>query len=48
MVSGQGAMALAGPHLTKAVTGEDISMEDWGAPRSTAAKSGWGDLEVKD
>jgi len=24
MVSGQGAMALAGPHLTKAVTGEDI------------------------
>ena len=30
MVVGQGAMALAGPHLTKAVTGEDISMEDLG------------------
>src|SRR3989440_11153627 len=26
MVVGQGSMALAGPHLTKAVTGEDISM----------------------
>ena len=31
MVVGQGAMALAGPHLTKAVTGEDISMEGGGA-----------------
>ena len=30
MVVGQGAMALAGPHLTKAVTGEDISMEELG------------------
>ena len=37
MVVGQGAMALAGPHLTKAVTGEDISMEELAAPRSTAA-----------
>src|SRR5436189_1373982 len=33
MVVGQGAMALAGPHLTKAVTGEDISMEDLGGAR---------------
>jgi acyl-CoA reductase-like NAD-dependent aldehyde dehydrogenase len=33
MVVGQGAMALAGPHLTKAVTGEDISMEDLGGAK---------------
>src|SRR5438045_7408792 len=48
MVSGQGAMALAGPHLTKAVTGEDISMEDLGGARVHCRKSGVGDLEVKD
>jgi len=46
MVSGQGAMALAGPHLTKAVTGEDISMEDLGGARVHCRKSGVGDLEV--
>jgi acetyl-CoA carboxylase carboxyltransferase component len=48
MVSGQGAMALAGPHLTKAVTGEDISMEDLGGARVHCRKSGVGDLEVAD
>ena len=48
MVSGQGAMALAGPHLTKAVTGEDISMEDLGGARVHCRKSGVGDLEVGD
>ncbi|UJA21821.1 acyl-CoA carboxylase subunit beta [Thermoleophilia bacterium SCSIO 60948] len=48
MVSGQGAMALAGPHLTKAVTGEDISMEDLGGAKVHCRKSGVGDLEVKD
>src|SRR5689334_11649369 len=48
MVSGQGAMALAGPHLTKAVTGEDISMEDLGGARVHCRKSGVGDLEVSD
>jgi acetyl-CoA carboxylase carboxyltransferase component len=48
MVVGQGAMALAGPHLTKAVTGEDISMEDLGGARVHCRKSGVGDLEVKD
>ncbi len=46
MVSGQGAMALAGPHLAKAVTGEDISMEELGGakvhcrnPASATSKS---------
>jgi acetyl-CoA carboxylase carboxyltransferase component len=48
MVVGQGAMALAGPHLTKAVTGEDISMEDLGGARVHCRKSGVGDLEVTD
>jgi acetyl-CoA carboxylase carboxyltransferase component len=48
MVVGQGAMALAGPHLTKAVTGEDISMEDLGGARVHCRISGVGDLEVVD
>ena len=48
MVSGQGAMALAGPHLTKAVTGEDISMEELGGAKVHCRKSGVGDLEVGD
>jgi acetyl-CoA carboxylase carboxyltransferase component len=48
MVVGQGAMALAGPHLVKAVTGEDISMEDLGGARVHCRKSGVGDLEVAD
>jgi acetyl-CoA carboxylase carboxyltransferase component len=48
MVAGQGAMALAGPHLVKAVTGEDISMEELGGARVHTRISGVGDLEVKD
>src|SRR6476469_8921348 len=48
MVSGQGAMALAGPHLTKAATGEDISMEELGGAKVHCRKSGVGDLEVAD
>jgi acetyl-CoA carboxylase carboxyltransferase component len=48
MVVGQGAMALAGPHLTRAVTGEDISMEDLGGARVHCRISGVGDMEVKD
>ncbi len=48
MVVGQGAMALAGPHLTKAVTGEDISMEDLGGAKVHCRISGVGDLEVSD
>jgi acetyl-CoA carboxylase carboxyltransferase component len=48
MVAGQGAMALAGPHLVKAVTGEEISMEELGGAKVHTSKSGVGDLEVKD
>jgi acetyl-CoA carboxylase carboxyltransferase component len=48
MVSGQGAMALAGPHLTKAVTGEDITMEELGGAKVHCRISGVGDLEVAD
>jgi acetyl-CoA carboxylase carboxyltransferase component len=48
MVVGQGAMALAGPHLTKAVTGEDITMEELGGAKVHCRKSGVGDLEVAD
>src|SRR5437763_44780 len=48
MVVGQGAMALAGPHLTKAVTGEDISMEELGGARGHCRVSGVGDLECAD
>ena len=48
MVVGQGAMALAGPHLVKAVTGEDVSMEDLGGAKVHCRKSGVGDLEVAD
>jgi acetyl-CoA carboxylase carboxyltransferase component len=48
MVVGQGAMALAGPHLTKAVTGEDISMEELGGAKVHCRKSGVGGLEVAD
>jgi acetyl-CoA carboxylase carboxyltransferase component len=48
MVVGQGAMALAGPHLVKAVTGEDISMDDLGGAKVHCRKSGVGDLEVAD
>jgi acetyl-CoA carboxylase carboxyltransferase component len=47
MVAGQGAMALAGPHLVKAVTGEEISMEELGGARVHTRVSGVGDLEVK-
>jgi acetyl-CoA carboxylase carboxyltransferase component len=48
MVAGQGAMALAGPHLVKAVTGEEISMEDLGGAKVHTRISGVGDLEVAD
>jgi len=39
MVVGQGAMALAGPHLVKAVTGEEIEMEDLGGAKVHCRKS---------
>src|SRR5215218_3504301 len=47
MVKGRGSMALAGPYLVKAVTGEDVSQEDLGGSRVHCRKSGVADLEVK-
>ena len=46
MVKGRGSMALAGPHLVKAVTGEDMSQEDLGGSKVHTRISGVGDLEV--
>jgi acetyl-CoA carboxylase carboxyltransferase component len=46
MVRGRGSMALAGPHLTKAVTGEDVTQEELGGSRIHTRISGVGDLEV--
>ena len=47
MVKGRGSMALAGPHLVKAVTGEDVTQEDLGGSKIHTKVSGVGDLEVK-
>src|SRR2546421_8514664 len=46
MVKGRGSMARAGPHLTKAVTGDDSSMEELGGSKIHTRISGVGDLEV--
>ena len=46
MVKGRGSMALAGPHLVKAVTGEEISQEDLGGSKVHTRVSGVADLEV--
>jgi acetyl-CoA carboxylase carboxyltransferase component len=46
MVKGRGSMALAGPHLTMAVTGEDVTQEELGGSRVHTRISGVGDLEV--
>ncbi|MFL5836601.1 MAG: carboxyl transferase domain-containing protein, partial [Solirubrobacteraceae bacterium] len=40
MVKGRGSMALAGPHLTKAVTGEDVTQEDLGGSKVHTRVSG--------
>jgi acetyl-CoA carboxylase carboxyltransferase component len=48
MVKGRGSMALAGPHLTKAVTGEDVTQEELGGSKVHTRISGVGDLEVED
>jgi acetyl-CoA carboxylase carboxyltransferase component len=48
MVSGQGSMALAGPYLVKAVTGEDVTQEELGGAKIHCRKSGVGDLETAD
>src|SRR3982751_4450238 len=46
MVKGRGSMALAGPYLVKAVTGEDVTQEEVGGARVHCRKSGVADLEV--
>ena len=46
--SGRASMALAGPHLVKAVTGEDVTQEELGGAKVHCRKSGVGDLEVAD
>ena len=47
MVKNVGSMALAGPPLVKAVTGEDISEQDLGGSKVHTTKSGVGDVEVE-
>jgi methylmalonyl-CoA decarboxylase subunit alpha len=46
MVKGRGSMALAGPHLVKAVTGEEVTQEELGGSRVHCRVSGVGDIEV--
>jgi acetyl-CoA carboxylase carboxyltransferase component len=46
MVKGRGSMALAGPYLVKAVTGEDVTQEELGGSKVHTRISGVGDLEV--
>jgi methylmalonyl-CoA decarboxylase subunit alpha len=48
MVKNIGSMALGGPPLVKAVTGEEISEQDLGGSKVHATKSGVGDVEVED
>ncbi|MFO0573607.1 MAG: acyl-CoA carboxylase subunit beta [Polyangia bacterium] len=46
MVKGVGSMALGGPPLVKAVTGQDISEQDLGGSKIHCEISGVGDVEV--
>ncbi len=48
MVKGTGSMALGGPHLVKAVIGEEITPEELGGSRIHCTLSGCGDLEAED
>jgi acetyl-CoA carboxylase carboxyltransferase component len=48
MVKNIGSMALGGPPLVKAVTGEEISEQDLGGSKVHATKSGVGDVEVEN
>lgn len=48
MVKNQGSMALGGPALVKAVTGQDITEQDLGGTRIHCETSGVGDVEVPD
>ena len=47
MVSGQGSMALAGPHLVRAAVGENVTQEELGGSRVHCRVSGVGDMEVE-
>jgi acetyl-CoA carboxylase carboxyltransferase component len=48
MVKDIGSMALGGPPLVKAVTGQEISEQELGGSKVHCEKSGVGDLEVAD
>jgi acetyl-CoA carboxylase carboxyltransferase component len=48
MVAGRGSMALAGPGLVEAATGERVSQEALGGSGVHCRRSGVGDLEVPD
>ena len=48
MLKDVASMALAGPPLVKAVTGQDISEQELGGSKVHAEKSGVGDVEVAD
>ncbi len=48
MVKGIGSMALAGPPLVKAVTGQEVTEQELGGSQVHCEKSGVGDLEVDD
>ena len=48
MVKDIGSMALGGPPLVKAVTGQDISEQELGGSKVHTEKSGVGDIEVVD
>jgi methylmalonyl-CoA decarboxylase subunit alpha len=48
MVKNIGSMALGGPPLVKAVTGQDITEQELGGSKIHCEKSGVGDLEVAD
>ena len=48
MVKGIGSMALGGPPLVKAVTGQDIAEQDLGGSKIHCEQSGVGDAEVAD
>jgi methylmalonyl-CoA decarboxylase subunit alpha len=48
MVKGIGSLALGGPPLVKAVTGQEISEQELGGSKIHTATSGVGDIEVDD
>jgi acetyl-CoA carboxylase carboxyltransferase component len=47
MVKDVGSMALGGPPLVKAVTGQDVTEQDLGGSKVHTEKSGVGDIEVE-